>query len=97
MPVFEQPLSLTLYYSDDCGYCRRFQKTLDRIAQEREHVNISKIKYQQLIHKEVKFIPTVVISYRDRELGRFSSALAKKTIDTWLDQLEDYIRVYVGA
>ncbi|WP_353056738.1 thioredoxin family protein [Paenibacillus polysaccharolyticus] len=89
-------MNLTLYYSNDCGHCRRFQKTLDKIAQERQHVSISKIEYDSSIHTEVKFIPTVIVKHGDRELGRFSSALAKKSIDVWLDQLEGYIKSYLG-
>ncbi|WP_434750838.1 thioredoxin family protein [Paenibacillus amylolyticus] len=89
-------MNLTLYYSNDCGHCRRLQKTLDKIAQERQKVDISRIEYDPSIHTEVKFIPTVVVSYEERELGRFSSALTKKTIDAWLDQLEEYIKFYLG-
>jgi thioredoxin-like negative regulator of GroEL len=89
-------MDLTLYYSNDCGHCRRFQKTIDKIAQERQHVSVSRIEYEPSVHTDVKFIPTMVVSHGDRELGRFSSALAKKTIDTWLDQLEDYIKTYLG-
>ncbi|MGC5772994.1 thioredoxin family protein [Paenibacillus pabuli] len=88
-------MNLTLYYSNDCGHCRRFQKTLDKIAQERQQVSVSRIEYDPSIHTEVKFIPTVVVSHGERELGRFSSALAKKTIDAWLDQLEEYIKFYL--
>lgn len=89
-------MNLILYYSNDCGHCRRFQKTLDKIAQERQQVSVSRIEYDPTIHTEVKFIPTVVVNHGERELGRFSSALAKKKIDAWLDQLEEYIKFYLG-
>jgi thioredoxin-like negative regulator of GroEL len=89
-------MDITFYYSESCGHCRRFDKTLSKIEQERPHVTLSRIEYKPSIHTEVKFIPTVVVSHGDRELGRFSSALAKKAIDNWLDQLEEYIKTYLG-
>jgi thioredoxin-like negative regulator of GroEL len=87
----DQNMDITLYYSESCGYCRRFVRTLEAINEEREQVTLVKIRHQPEIHGEVKFIPTVIIAYKGQELGRFSSALAKKTIDLWLDQLVNYI------
>lgn len=88
-------MELTFYYSNDCGHCRRFSKTLEKIEQERQHVRITRIKYDPFIHIEIKFIPTVIVSHRRGELGRFSSALGKKAIDNWLNQLEDYIKQHL--
>lgn len=91
----QKPLEVRFYYSDDCGHCRRFSKTLEKIEQERPNVRLSRIEYEPSVHTEVKFIPTVVVSHGERELGRFSSALAKKVIDGWLDQLDDYTKIYL--
>ncbi len=88
-------MDLTLYYSESCGHCRRVFKTLEAISGERPDITFVKIRYDQEIHSEVKFIPTVVVAYKGQELGRFSSALAKKTIDQWLDQLDEYITVHL--
>ncbi|MWV43059.1 hypothetical protein GRF59_05400 [Paenibacillus sp. HJL G12] len=89
-------MHLTFYYDESCGYCRKFQKTIDGIAQERRHLRISKVEYIPTIHTDVKFIPTVIVNHGERELGRFSSALDKKIIDEWLDQLEEYTNTYLG-
>jgi thioredoxin-like negative regulator of GroEL len=88
-------MELTFYYSNDCGHCRRFSKTLEKIEQERQHVRIIRVEYEPSIHTEVNFIPTVIVSHGGRELGRFSSALAKKVIDNWFNQLEDYIKQHL--
>ncbi|MFF2889480.1 thioredoxin family protein [Paenibacillus sp. NPDC057967] len=92
----KMPLTLKFYFSDSCGYCRRFSKTLDKIEQERPNVSVTKIAYEQSEHTEIKYIPTVVVSHGERELGRFSSALAKKAIDNWLDQLDEYTKKHLG-
>lgn len=84
-------LRVDFYYSISCGHCRRFSKTVEQIEQERLNITVSRIEYNPEEHSEIKYIPTIVVSYLDKELGRFSSALAKKDIDNWLDQLEEYI------
>ncbi|ALA07199.1 putative thioredoxin [Brevibacillus phage SecTim467] len=93
--MLTKPLTLKLYYSKSCGHCRRIDKTIDKIAKERCHVKVEKIEHAPSLSSEIKFIPTVVVMYDEKELGRFSSALAKKAIDSWLDQLEDYIKTYL--
>lgn len=90
-------MNLTLYYSNDCGHCRLFLKTVEKIGQERPNVRVSRVEYKPAEHTEVKFIPTIVVTYGEIELGRFSSALSKNTIDNWLDQLEDYINTFLGV
>ncbi|MFF2912356.1 thioredoxin family protein [Paenibacillus sp. NPDC057934] len=88
-------MELTFYYSDSCGHCRRFSKTLEKIEKERPQLKISRIEYERSVHTDVKYIPTVVVKHGERELGRFSSALAKKVIDNWIDQLEEYIKTHL--
>ncbi|MHA7967021.1 thioredoxin family protein [Paenibacillus sp. CAU 1782] len=89
------PLSLKFYFGDSCGHCRRFAKTLEKIEQERANIIVSKIAYNPSQHPDIKFIPTVVVLFGNKELGRFSSALAKKDIDNWLHQLNEYISGYL--
>lgn len=85
-------LRIDFYYSLSCGHCRRFSKTVEKIEQERSYITVSRIEYKPEEHSEIKYIPTIVVSYSGKELGRFSSALAKKDIDNWLDQLVEYIK-----
>ncbi|WP_082219096.1 thioredoxin family protein [Paenibacillus sp. VT-400] len=88
-------MKITLYYNNECGHCRRFHKTIDNIASERPHIDVSKVEYVPSIHTDVMFIPTMIVSHGGRELGRFSSALEKKTISIWLDQLDEYIKTHL--
>ncbi len=90
-------MKLELYYSDTCRHCRLFNTVVDQVSKERTYVDVHKTLYSKEDHPDIKYIPTVVVSHRGEELGRFSSALAKKDILGWIDQLQDYIKDYLEA
>lgn len=90
-------LNLLLYTTDDCVYCRQLSTTLAQIAQERPHIIVTKIAYNPQLHTSIKATPSVIVQYNNDELGRFSSALSKKSLDSWLDQLQDYIRSHLSC
>lgn len=88
-------LNIDFYYSNSCSSCRRFASIVGQIEKERTHAEVSSIEYKREDHPDIKYVPTIVVSYAGKELGRFSSALAKKDIDGWLDQLDEYIKEYL--
>ncbi|WP_151736429.1 thioredoxin family protein ['Paenibacillus yunnanensis' Narsing Rao et al. 2020] len=86
---------LYYYYNETCGSCRKFHTIIDQLEQERPCLKVERIQVDQNTHPEIAYTPTIVISYSNNELGRFSSAISKRSIDSWLDQIEVYITNYL--
>ncbi|MBD8498859.1 thioredoxin family protein [Paenibacillus arenosi] len=90
-----KPLTIQLFYSRNCSYCRLLSKTIDEIAQERPHLQVKKIMHDPQTHVKIKYLPTIVVSYKNDELGRFSSAVGRRELDNWFDKLETYVGKYL--
>ena len=88
-------MNIDFYYSETCRYCQIINQTVEGIIREKPYICLQQIKYHASIHKNIKYVPTIIVNFKNHELGRCSSALSKSEITRWIEQLEEYIDAYL--
>ena len=72
------------FFAEWCGPCKRFAPTLQRLSNEWKDVSFYKVDVENLVdvaeEEKISSMPTFVLYWNGRELGRVSGAVEDKVV-----------------